>query len=347
MNFESGYLNKMTHQEYERQWCLFKERNSKEFAMHKFITKYERFKDVDIRDFSRPFFLKKKIEFIKGLSKLIIKESVYEMYKHTIGRSAKLDRPIFILGLPHSGTTIMMNAISGHPFISNMSEINSIFHPRDYFDMNMKGHYLGKENVTVADAERLVRRLDFYRRWKGNKPRFLNKNPNNTVTPEYLQEIFPDAFFVHVIRDPRGVINSIIDNLPDAFETYDRFKPYSKRVNPWPGVRPEKWEEYLDDDPFVQHAYQWKLSVDYLDRVSSKLNNYLEVRYEDVCSDPIGKVKEIWGFLDLPLEDDVLMQAKYVNFSCKNFKFQSNFNEELYEKINLIVNETMEKHNYS
>ncbi len=62
---------------------------------------------------------------------------------------------------------------------------------------------LGRDDVTAAAGKYLHTVLQ-NNLWIFNKPRFVNKCPGNSVRIEFLQEIFPDAIFIHIIRDGRA-----------------------------------------------------------------------------------------------------------------------------------------------
>ena len=230
--------------------------------------------------------------------------------------------------------------------MSNKSELKTVFLPRNYLDVERADHVLDKTNFTEAKKKHLSMRLDFERRIGGNKPRFFNKNPGNIVTVEFLRECFPDCYVIHVIRDGRAVVNSLMFSLPDEVETYDRYKPPWKRINPWPGVRPPNWRELLNDDPLVQHATQWAQCVAYiLDRKDDLLPNYVEIRYEELCSDTrstIGKAWEAAG-LESTKETRGLLPA---TLDSKNFKFQERFTPEVVDRISAVMRPILDRLNY-
>ena len=179
-----------------------------------------------------------------------------------------------------------MKMLALHPMITNASELNTYWHPSDYFDVEHNEHERKSSDCNSQEKIRINSRLEFERWLRINKPRFLNKNPMNTVSVEYIKTCFPDSFIVHAVRDGRAVVNSMMHGLPDDVENYDRYKLPQKRVNPWAGVKPPNWRNYLNSDPIIQHAHQWRLCVKYvIERENKLLPNFKQLKYEDLCKD--------------------------------------------------------------
>jgi len=133
--------------------------------------------------------------------------------------------PIFIVGVPRSGTNIFYRTFAKHPdlaWISNITKkvpsslwltrIIMLFRndhrPTEANNVWQKfagndDESLGRDDVTAAARKYLhtvlQNNLQIF-----NKLRFVNKCPGNSVRIEFLKEIFPDAIFIHIIRDGRA-----------------------------------------------------------------------------------------------------------------------------------------------
>jgi hypothetical protein len=99
----------------------------------------------------------------------------------------------------------------------------------------------------------------------------------------FLNEIFPDAVFIHVLRDGRAVVNS--------FLKVDWWAGWRGPANwRWGELSPlhrDEWERY--GKSFVALAgIQWKILMDAMEAAKRSLpsDRLLEIRYEDVCADP-------------------------------------------------------------
>ena len=103
-----------------------------------------------------------------------------------------------------------------------------------------------------------------------NKTRWLEKTPYYILHIKTILKMFPNAQFIHIIRDGRDCALSMLERKYDLkiFNTYHAAKT---------------WEQYVDAG---------QQAKDYL------VNDaYFEVKYEDLIADPEKKIKEICHFL--------------------------------------------------
>ena len=133
----------------------------------------------------------------------------------------------------------------------------------------------------------------------------------------YLQEIFGDAKFIHIMRDGRAVANSLI------------------AVDFWDGwLGPERWRwGHLSADHFKAWeasgksfiglaGLEWVIMQEAVIKAKSLLNSedFLEIRYEDFCEDKSAAIKQItqFGGLDWSSEFENFVRA----FEVKNQNFR-------------------------
>jgi len=116
-----------------------------------------------------------------------------------------------------------------------------------------------------------------------NGKRLLLKNPANTTRIKALLDIFPDAYFIHIYRNPYKVYlstikmrNKVLDKL--ALQNASKDEIEKQVINNYIRVMKSFFEQkkLIPKDKFV------------------------EVRYEDLVSDPMKQVKKIYSKLKLP-----------------------------------------------
>lgn len=124
--------------------------------------------------------------------------------------------PIFIIGVPRSGTTLLRTMLDSHPNIASGPETPWLcaHQPRsvgalvEYLCTDKHGfiHSYGGSRADVITAARAFTDslLSAYARRRG-KRRWAEKTPENLLHLPFLTELFPDARFIHLTRDPLDV----------------------------------------------------------------------------------------------------------------------------------------------
>lgn len=116
----------------------------------------------------------------------------------------------------------------------------------------------------------------------------------------YLRSIFPDARFIHLVRDARAQVHSTL-NVGFWKAGGGDLKLW------WSSDLPEAYENYLhkaeaSGDPLVLAAAQWRSVVGSIrDEARRTLadDEIKEVTYEDFVSDPIATIASVWQWLEL------------------------------------------------
>lgn len=228
---------------------------------------------------------------------------------------AKLDRPIFIIGAPRSGTSMLYAILRTSSKLRHWpGEAHEVWeadhHPalREW-DSNVL-------TTTDADADTVERIRRSFFLVTGAKNRLIDKTPRNALRVPFIDTVFPDARYVFLQRDGRDNINSLINAWrTPRYRTYELPEPHSI-----PGADPKWWKFTLypgwrDDTrgPLeVVCAKQWKLSYDYALEALREVpqQRQIAVRYERLVEHPEDEVGRIMGFLELPYEHPVREKAE-------------------------------------
>ena len=216
------------------------------------------------------------------------------------------DRPVFVVGCPRSGTTLFRTMLHAHPAIALPPEtryIISMYWRRTEFgdlrdvkarealalaivdDPETRFQFVGVDRQTVIDeivAEGTTLGSAFgvvlraYSR-KFGKPRWGDKRPAYYAFIDELDNLFPDAQFIHLVRDPRACVESL------------------------------KRQEWYPDEAGPCLA-AWIHAVRSARESGAKLgpSRYLEVRYEDLVSDPEGISRQVCDFLEEPFSEEMI-----------------------------------------
>jgi hypothetical protein len=218
-------------------------------------------------------------------------------------------KPIFVLGVAHSGTTILYNILAFHPdlaWFSQYSQRDGTMPERFYLPFEavfnrvlrrlfkhswQKGkgfwslaipfpseadriwNYILPESRQGVGEEEIKHRVKtiVYRelnRWHRN--RIIFKLPRLSTEVALLHEVFPNALFIHSIRDGRAV----------ALSNCHKFQ------------RGEK-----DKLKALRHsAEHWKEVVIKVQQEKRNTKHFLEIKYEDFCNDVHGYIARILDF---------------------------------------------------
>jgi hypothetical protein len=128
------------------------------------------------------------------------------------------------------------------------------------------------------------------------KSRWGDKTPMYMQNLRLLERLFPDARFVHLIRDGRDAALSFL-SMPK-------------------GLMTETWMQPRDVATF---ACQWRSEVAAAQRLGRRVGSerYLEVRYEDLVGDVEAALRRISAFAHLPYEPAMADYAGQVDVSAK------------------------------
>lgn len=115
-----------------------------------------------------------------------------------------LERPIFVIGAPRSGTTWIGQVLARHPMLAYLEE------PRLTWKI---GNDRKSDMLSATDARPEVKaaiRRSFAEQIRAEgKSRLVEKTPSNALRPAFVDAVFPDCLFIHVMRHPYDSVLSI------------------------------------------------------------------------------------------------------------------------------------------
>lgn len=242
-----------------------------------------------------------------------------------IVKNIELDRPLIVVGAGRSGTTLIREALSQHKDVASFEfEMNALWkYGNEHVDhdmLNVKQHY----SKAISDY---IDNVFVQKSIECNRPRILDKTVANVMRLAYVQEVLPAAKILHVIRDGRSVSASAMarwsggyppsyfvkklktvpfGSLPRVIFNVIKFKYLALvRLTAHRQTWGSRWPE-IDRDvnklPLAAIcAKQWVLQVEaaLAQKAMLKPNTYMEVRYEELVSNPQKVFNEVRCFFQL------------------------------------------------
>lgn len=200
-----------------------------------------------------------------------------------------LDAPIFIIGMPRTGTTLVDRILSSHPGVENAGELQAM--PLAVKSAAGTRTRVVLDPETIAQAARTdigaigadyLRRADHHRR----KPalRFTDKFPGNFLYAGYIAHALPNARIVCLRRHP---MDTVLSNFRNLFAVSSRYYDYS----------------YDLLDIAAYYVRFDRLMALWRERLQDRI---LELRYEDLIADQEGQTRRLLDHCGLDWSDHCL-----------------------------------------
>ena len=117
--------------------------------------------------------------------------------------------PIFIVGLPQSGATLLESVLATDPKVVAGGELEDAVMQLRWCAQRIGGARLDDELVRAcasADLSQLARRYLGHTQWRAaGKQYFTDRTPSHFLSLGYLANALPQARFLHLVRDPMDV----------------------------------------------------------------------------------------------------------------------------------------------
>ena len=157
-----------------------------------------------------------------------------------------------------------------------------------------------KDRKAFEEAyEFLVRKLSFV---EGGK-RLLFKNPPSTTRIPMIRKMFPDAKFIHIVRNPYPVYRSSIGKFPRLYNAF-------------------AWQDFreVDTHRFTINTYANLMQRYLRDRETIPESNLFETSYEKITEDPLGEIGRIYDAFGIQHRETALDHiGRYVE-TIKNYQ---------------------------
>jgi len=278
--------------------------------------------------------------------------------------------PIIIIGSARSGTTILGKILSKHPNIAYWVEPKYIW---KYRNPNINNDIREASEATDLVAEYIRRKFLKYQ-YTFQKKRFMEKTPSNRFRISFINEVYPDAIFINIIRDGRDVALSAykkwtephdksaysrrfsLNDLPlkdlpyyicDFLRQFIIQQFIPEKLKKWGPISPEIIK-YSKKSVEEACAFQWKQctekSLKDFDKISSE--RVITFKYEDFLKSPEKHLEDIFSRTSLKYSQEVIDYANQMIKKNNSYKWRNKENIEFIEKVGYILNPCLKELKY-
>ncbi len=201
------------------------------------------------------------------------------LYERLAGAGAPSEAPVFVLGMPRSGTSLVEQILASHPDVYGAGELSLLNRLVQPYGGVAEAPRVLTPDLAKALGEAYLAEIG---RLSGCAARVVDKMPANFMMVGLIPLIMPNARIIHVRRDP-------IDTCLSCYSKYfAKEQQFSYDLAELGGF----YRGYED-----MMAYWRKLSP---------APRLIEVQYEDVVDDLEGQARLMIDFLGLPWDEACL-----------------------------------------
>ena len=229
------------------------------------------------------------------------------------------DRPVIIIAAPRSGSTLLFETLShakdlwtiggeSHGVFENLRNLNPLY------------EISASNRLTADDANRStitsIRRA-FYENLRdrdgrpytdvanrsSGRPRFLEKTPKNALRVPFLNQVFPDARYIYLFRDPRENMSSIIEAWRSTdFVTYPRLPDWPGK---WSFLLPPEYGRLKGTSLEEIVAFQWRAANEFIldDLGEMPADRWTAVGYGELLADTPATIERLCQFADIEYDE--------------------------------------------
>jgi len=196
--------------------------------------------------------------------------------------------PVFVLGMPRSGTTLLEQILGAHSHVGNSGESRAM---GIAFQRQLRGKSLLPEDVgttlpffrykslSYEDSKAIIKYYDQYQSLLSEKPVITDKELSNIDRVGIILKLYPHAKFICIQRHPLDVCVSIMQH--DFSHAY--FSASSLKIV-------QEYEAYYDKAMHWQKLYP---------------ESVLQINYESLVDDFDENARMLMNYIDLPWEENI------------------------------------------
>lgn len=240
----------------------------------------------------------------------------------------KSDSPIFIVGCGRSGTTLLRLILNRHSRIAipeetwffpqlvgelpelmrgnwglriskRILDLNKVHFP----DLTIRALEEVLTKINPTDIPSIVASVNIEYMSRTGKNRWGDKTPGYVMHLPLIKKLYPEAKVIHMVRDGRDVIPSIL----------------------------KYWSVGPQTASLIETAFYWKKHVNSGVELGAKLFgvNYMELKYEDLAIDAESTIKKVCEFIGEEYQVEMLDHQLDENVHVPNWEWHNQTRKEI------------------
>ena len=201
--------------------------------------------------------------------------------------------PVFLIGFPRSGTTLLDQVMDAHPGIQVLEEQPTVSTLRNHLLVRDDGF---PANLFTLSADDLLELRELYFKTvdrlidRDPAARLVDKLPLNILDAGLIKRVFPDAKFILALRHPCDICLSCFMQPFDLNEGMVHFTSLDETVRFYADVM-ELWQIQRDALDLDIHEIRYEDLVQEIEPVARKLMDFLDVSWDDKVLDPAAHAR--------------------------------------------------------
>ena len=220
-------------------------------------------------------------QYVDNICKFFTTENIQRLQ----GSGNPSDTPIFVLGMPRSGTTLTEQIIASHPDVHGAGELPDLLNLADNLSSIGQVYPLNLEQVTSVELQNIANQyISGLKERSPDSKHITDKMPANFFLIGLIYLILPNAKIIHIKRNP---VDTCLSNFTKLFghksqpQSYNLtelglyYKNYARLM--------EHWHNVLPQDAFYE--IQYEALVTNKEEETRKLIDFCGLTWNDTCLD--------------------------------------------------------------
>ncbi len=229
-----------------------------------------------------------------------------------------LEKPVFIVAAPRSGSTLLFETLACSAAFNTfggeahwlVEAVESLRPGAPGIDSNrLTAAHASPEVVDLIRQAALARLQGPMRSAPAPDARLLEKTPKNSLRIPFLKQVFPDARFIFLWRDPRENLSSIMEAWRSGgWVTYPSLPGWD---GPWSLLLTPGWQSLRGAPLAAIASRQWRqandIALDDLQQLPPE--QWTAVGLHDLLAHPAATVRRLCEFAGVPFDSELQMRT--------------------------------------